>query len=227
MINISIEKHLGKYISKEWMLILKTYATHQSLKKNERILNEGAKVDAVYFINTGKVKIVSHFDKVNERLLRLSASGDLVGHRAISSSTYPISAIALTDTEVIRIPIEIFQNLIRANPDFAIYVIDFLANDLKSTEERMKSMIHSEVTVRIAMIICMLVDAFGYDKEDSKKLNYTLPRADMASFAGTTYESVIRSLAKLEEMKIIQLDNKSLYLLKEKELRKLITKNLF
>ena len=91
----------------------------------------------------------------------------------------------------------------------------------------MKSMIHSEVTVRIAMIICMLVDAFGYDMDDSKKLNFTLPRADMASFAGTTYESVIRSLAKLEEMKIIQLENKSLYLLKEKELRKLITKNLF
>ena len=222
MMKISLEKFLEKYVSKESIVFLKKFTTIETYNKNQRILSEGDLVKGVYFINDGKVKIVSRYDEENERLLRLSSDGDFVGHRAISSQHYPISAIALTDTEVTFIPIEIFQKVIRTNPEFAIYVIDFLANDLKITEERMKNMIHSEVIVRIGTILCMLLDAFGYDEEFPKKLFYTLSRADMASFAGTTYESVIRNLAKLEEMKFIKLDNKVIHVLKEKSLRELI-----
>jgi CRP-like cAMP-binding protein len=218
---IVFEKFLSRYATEEWCLLLKNYTSVHVYSKNERIFNEGDKVKGIYFINTGKVKVVSFFDAENERILRLSKAGDILGHRAMSSQHYPISAITLTESEVTFIPIEIFHKLIKANPDFAIFIIDFLTQDLKSTEERMKSMIHNDVILRIGKIICMLIDAFGYDEEIPKKLYYTLSRADMASFAGTSYESVIRNLAKLEEMKIIKLDNKSILVLKEKELRKL------
>lgn len=220
---VALDKFLSNYISKEWNLLLKGYATSHQFLKNERIFSEGDKVKGVYFINSGKIKIVSHFNKESERILRLSSGGDFLGHRAMTSTHYPISAIALTNAQVSLIPIDIFQKLIRTNPEFAIYIIDFLANDLKNTEDRMKSIIHNDVLVRIGIIIVMLIDAYGYDDVLPKKLNFTLPRSDMASFAGTTYESVIRNLAKLEEMKLIKLDNKSIHVLKEKELRKLIT----
>ena len=73
----------------------------------------------------------------------------------------------------------------------------------------MKSMIHNEVIIRAGILICMLIDAFGYDPKNPKKLNYTLARKDMANMAVTTYETIIRNLAKLEEMKVIKLTNVS------------------
>ena len=218
---VSLEFFLAKYVSDEWIFLLKNYTSGHIYTKNQKIFNERDKVKGVYFINSGKVKIVSLYGEEKERLLRLSSSGDFLGHRAISSLHYSISAIALTDTEVVFIPIEIFKKIIRTNPEFAIYIIDFLTKDLKSTEERMKSMIHNDVVVRIGMILCMLIDAFGYDEKIPNKLHYTLSRTNIASFVGSTYETVIRNLAKLEEIKIIKLDNKSIHVLKEKELRKL------
>lgn len=158
--------------------------------------------------------------------MRLSASGDLLGHRAISLVNYPISAIALTESEISFVPIEIFNKLIKNNPEFAFYLIGFLANDLKNTESHMKSMAHNDVIVRLGKIICMLIDAYGFESKNSKKLYYTLSRKDIANFADTSYETVIRNLSKLEEMKIIKLEQKSIVILKEKELRALIgTKN--
>ena len=222
IIKETFENFFKSFISEEWILLLNNYTTKQLFTKNKRILSEGDQAKGVYFINSGKVKVVSYYDANNERLLRLSSSGDLLGHRAISLKHYPISAITLTDTEVTFIPIEIFKKVIKTNPEFAIYIIEFLANELKDTEERMKSMIHNDVVVRIGMIICMLIDAFGFDAKIPKKLYYTLSRTDMANFAGTTYESVIRNLAKLEEMKIIKLDKKVIHVLKEKELRRLV-----
>ena len=228
-INIKIKKQaanpfetfLTAYCTKEWIFLVKNYLKVKSFKKEQRIISEGEKVTGVYFINKGMVKIVSFFDKSNERILRLSGNGCFVGHRGLFSKHYPISAIALSDTEVTFIPMDIFTILIKANPEFSLYMISFISEDLRKTEEQMKHMIHGEVLIRISIIICMLIDAFGYDSKEKFRLNYTLSRRDIANIAGTTYESVIRNLAQLETKKIIIVDGKSFIVAKESELRKL------
>ncbi|MBC7714727.1 MAG: Crp/Fnr family transcriptional regulator [Rhizobacter sp.] len=218
----SFEKFIVNYVSEEWIILLKKYLVEYKFAKGERVFIEGEPVNGIYFINSGKVKIVSNYDK-KERLLRLSSNGDLVGQRALSSTNYPVSATVLSDTYLTFIPIDIFKKIVRRNPDFAIYIIDFMAEDLKNTEELLKSMIHNDVVIRIGQIICMLIDAFGFDSKSSKKLAFTLSRSDMASFVGTTYESVIRNLSKLEELNYIELDKKAIIVKKEKDLRAFVS----
>lgn len=215
------ENFLSAYCSDEWILLAKNYLKVMKFKKDQRIINEGDKVTGVYFINNGMVKIVSFYDKDNERILRLSNKGSLVGHRGLSFAHYPISAIALSDTEVTFIPLDIFIKLIKANPDFSLFLITFISSELKNTEARMKNMIHGEVITRIAYIICMLIDAFGYDSKEKHRLYYTLSRKEIANISGTTYESVIRNLTELEKKKLINVSGKTFIITREFELRKL------
>lgn len=218
--SVDFLEFLGDYCSEEWVLLVKSYIKTVNYKKASRIFNEGDPVKAVYFINTGKVKVVSHFDLDNERILRLSNPGDFLGHRAFKSLKFPISSIALEEAQVTIIPIDIFIKLVKANPELAIYLLEFFANDLRKTEERMINIIHNDVIVRLGVILCMLIDAYGYENEKSKRLSFMLSRSDLANFAGTVYESVIRNLAKLEEMGLVKNVGKNMIILKEKELRK-------
>lgn len=222
MKKVELDKFISQYISEEWSMLLAKHVGCFDFKKGERIFDEGAKVLGIYFINSGKVKVTSYYDEENERILRLSGAGTFLGHRGMTTAHYPVSGVALTDCVVSFIPVDIFKKIIRSNPDFAIYLLNFVTDDLKNTEDRMKSMIHNDVIVRVGIILCMLIDSFGYDEEIPKKLQHTLSRSDIASFAGTSYESVIRNLSKLEDQKLIKLDNKSILILKEKELRKMI-----
>ena len=217
----NLEACLEGKISNEWMIVLKNLTINQKFKKNDRIIDEGTPVKGFYFIISGKVKIVTSIYEGQERILRLSHSGHLMGHRAISASVFPISAIALTDVEATFIPTDVFLKMIGQNPNFAIFLVEFIARDLRETEERMKSMIHNDVIVRIALILCLLIDSYGYDDEVKGQLHFTLPRSDMANMAGTSYESVIRTLSKLEDMKLIRLDKKNIIILKEAALRKI------
>lgn len=221
----NFEFFLAKYASEEWILLLKNHYKIKIYKKNEIIIAEGDPVQGVYFICRGKIKISSLYELDHERIMRLSNTGDLVGHRALYTPTSPISATALEDSELIYIPKDIFIRFISANPKFALFLIEFISKDLHDTEERMKSMIHHEVIVRIANLICMLIDAYGFSSKDPKKLEYMLSRKDIASFAGTTYESVIRNLNNLEELKLIKIDKKNLIIPSEDALRKFITKS--
>lgn len=217
----TLDEIFNKYLSKDWMIVLKNLVEAQKVKKNETIFSEGDPVKGIYFINSGKIKVTSKYDDSNDRILRLSHGGHLLGHRALTSKVYPISAVALTEAQVTFIPIDVFHKLILNNPAFAMYLINFISQDLKDSEIRMKGMIHSEVIVRIAIILCMLADTYGFSKEKPNQLNFLLHRSDIANMAGTTYESVIRNLAKLEEMKIISLDSKNISILKRKELQKI------
>ena len=219
---ISFQKFLSKFSTLDFEKDIKKHIKTYLFNKNQNIFSQGDKVTGVYFINYGNVKVLSKYDSENYRILRLSSSGDFLGHRALNLSAYSITATTLTDAEITFIPINFFRELLQKNADFSTYIINFLLNELMNAEERMKSIIHHEVIIRIAVILCMLVDAFGFDENIPKKLHYTLPRKDFADFAGTTYESIIRNLAMLEELKIIKLDNKSIHILNEKKLRNLI-----
>ncbi len=218
---LSFKDQYNELISADWFLTLEKKSKVKKFKKDEYIVREDDDVTGFYFINSGKVKVVSKIDDTRERIMRLSSSGDLVGHRALSSKIFPISAQALTEVQTHFIPRDVFLDLVRENPEFAIFLVEYVAQDLKETEERMKSVIHSDVMVRISLILCMLIDSYGFDTEIPTLLNFVLPRSDMASMAGTSYESVIRTFSKLEDLKIIKIDKKKIHIIKESALRKL------
>lgn len=57
--------------------------------------------------------------------------------------------------------------------------------------------------------------------KSQKKLAYTLSRNDIASMANTTYESVVRTIAESNKVKIIKIDGKSIHILNLKKLNSL------
>jgi CRP/FNR family transcriptional regulator len=95
-----------------------------------------------------------------------------------------------------------------------------MSDELLDSEERMKNLQILDPKVRIAIILIKSIDVFGFDKNEKTKLSFTLSRYDIANLAGTTYETVIRTLAHFSKEKIIILDGKEICINKEKELRK-------
>ncbi len=219
LISGKLRNILFDYCSEEWFLIINTNQAFKTIKKGEKIFSVGEKVIGMYFINDGYVKVASFHKNNMERIIKLAGKGDLLGHRGFSTTHYPISAIALTDTTVTFIPNTIFRTLIKANPALSIYLIDFLASELREAEERIESFMYSEIEERIARILIKLADSFGYKKNDHQKLAYNLSRKDFANMAGTTYESVIRTLAQFQKHKYIKLVGKEILIVNLKKLK--------
>ena len=66
---------------------------------------------------------------------------------------------------------------------------------------------------KVEHAICDIVDSFGLADNEDNRLKFTLARKDIASLAGTTYETVIRVLNNLDKKKQIKLDGKSIQVL--------------
>lgn len=212
-------KIFKKYCSQEWMLIFETNKQEIKIKANQTIFNDGDLVKGIYFIEKGKVKVLSKMGENNYHIIRLAGQDSILGHRGIHFKKYHIKAETLEECVFTFIPIDIFIKIIKANPEMAIYMINFLSQELREAEDRMKNLSILDPKKRIAIILIKLIEVFGYSGTKSNLLSYTLKRNDIANMANTTYETVIRSLSFLTEKGLIELLGKQISIKNEKKLR--------
>lgn len=206
---------INKYCSDEWKPLITFYKTPLDYPAGTTIFAEGDEVQGIYQIYSGKIKVVSSINGENERIVRLARAEQMLGHRGLGGNMkYPVTAIALEDSQVTLIPIDIFYKAVKANPELAFQMMLFFADEFKASEKRMKMLASMPANEKVAVSILTIVDAFGFDAQDPTLLNYTPSRRDIASIAGTTYETAIRGLRNLEKSKIIALDGKAIRVLK-------------
>lgn len=200
---------LGPDCPAEWTQFIEFHQKTLHFEAGEVIIRQGDAVDGIYGIVEGKVKVVIA-DQEGDRLVRLAANGDILGHRGLGGDRcYPISAIALVPTTLNFIPLSVFNVIAKTNANFVFNLMMFLAEELRETERNQLLM---PVLNRVARTLMFNYKSFGFEA-DSNRLGYTLSRKDIASHASTTYESVIRTLADLAKRKVIGLEGKAITIL--------------
>lgn len=210
---------LEKYCSEGWCEFIQFHSQKVRVKSGEYIFKLGDNTAGVHIINSGKVKIIAPTGNNTERIIRLGAKDDIIGHRGFGGSwKYTVSAIALEDTELLFIPLEIFTIAIKSNPEFAYFMMMFFAEELRESER-----LASQLPIRnvIASVLYNNLEVFGFAKGSNTKLSHTLSRKDLASQAGTRYETLVRNLADFNNEGVIKTEGKAIHICDVKRLREL------
>jgi CRP/FNR family transcriptional regulator len=145
----------------------------------------------------------------------------MLGFRGLGNrQVYPVSATALEPVTVCFVNLDFFENSLQVNPQLTYRLLKFYTNELQEAEKRMRNLAHMEVKGRVAETLLLLKKRFGQNRDGF--LNITLTRQDMASFAGTTYETVFRVMSDLVADKLIKVSGKKTGILKEAQLLTLV-----
>lgn len=212
---------IERYCSPLWKQELETKKIRIEVKKGDYIFKEGDKLLAIHIITNGKVKVFTNFEGDRMRILRLAASGNVLGHRGLGGDfTYSVSAQALTNTSMVVIPLDFFLKMLESNNHFCYYFSLFFAEELKKSEQRVKDISHKNVKQRVAQALMMNLMTFGYG--EGRELSYSLSRTEISEIAATTYESVVRALKTLSDEGLIGIKGKVLEIYNEEGLTKVI-----
>jgi len=201
----------------EWLKAIDVNRKLIHYKKGEFIFNEGDVVNGMYFIFSGLVKVHKKWSDDKELILRFAKDGAIVGHRGLGGDTiYPVSATALAASDICFIDLDFFMATLKVNPDYLFDLMMFFAAELKESEKRMRNIAHMNTKGRIGQSLLTLQDKFGTDADGF--INIEISRQDLASYTGTTYETLFKIMNELAEENAILIDSKRTKLLDKPKL---------
>jgi CRP/FNR family transcriptional regulator len=191
-------------------------------KKGQKIFREGDPVHGMFFITDGSVKISKRWGDQKELIIRFARKGDVLGYRGFGGEpSYPISATALEDCKLCFIDNSYLETSLIANPSLTYQFMQLYASELQKAEKRMRDLVHMEVKGRIVLALFEIDEVFGTGDDDYLALPIT--RQDIASYAGTTYETVFKFFTDLTGRNILNTSGKNIKINDRKALQSFVT----
>jgi CRP-like cAMP-binding protein len=181
-----------------------------SYKSGETIFRTGDKPLGLFSVRKGVVKLESLNEDGASHTLRLIGPGGLIGYRSFfSQSEYKHSAIVVEDAELCFVPGKEITELFNCHPELGLKMINQLGLDLEQAESKWVDQIDKGAAARVADALLFLNEKFS---------NSSWTRKEIAEWAGTTTETVIRTLASFEKEGIISQNYKNFTILNEAKL---------
>ncbi|MNK12028.1 Fumarate and nitrate reduction regulatory protein [compost metagenome] len=166
----------------------------------------------IFTITKGLIKLEVVSPSGSAHTLRMVGPGGALGYRSLfSGEPYHASAIAMEDVELCFIPKAAVMNIFKQDPALAMKLLSHVSKDLRLAEEKWLDQMDKGASERIAEALLFLQDHFTHQ-------GWT--RREIAQWAGTTPETVIRTLAQFEKEGFIdQSDGRSIRILNRDKLR--------
>ena len=186
-------------------------------KKKHRVYSEGNHPHSLYYLNSGKIRTYKINDNGKELTLSLYNSGDFFGYNALLENTmYKETAETLEESEIGVIDRADFEILINNNKEVSQKFIKLLANNVTEKEEQLINLAYNSLRKRVADSIITLLKK--YKKEEHAEFLIYISREDLAHIAGTTTESLIRTLSDFKNEGLVEAEAGYVKVLNEKKL---------
>ncbi|MCC7331513.1 MAG: Crp/Fnr family transcriptional regulator [Flavobacteriales bacterium] len=181
-------------------------------ERGQVIFHEGNRINGIYCVNKGKIKIYQTGSEGKEQIIRFAKEGDIIGYRALLSEG-PLSASAATLEEsiVCFIPKSFVLNIIQNNPNFNFKLLKMLSKELGEAARIITDLAQKPVRERLAESLLLLKNTFELDEE--KNIQVKLSREELANIVGTATESVIRLLSEFKKDKLIDIEGRNIKLI--------------
>ena len=179
----------------------------KTFKAGQTIYSPGMKANSLYILSSGRIRIYRLSESGKEQLLRIIIPGEFTGELALfKEGVYEAFAEALEDVQICMIHHNKFKNLLLEFPSVSSKMLEVLANRLSVSEEQ-TAWISTE-SVRDRLIHYLARSSYKIKNKDTI-VDLTLPKKDLASYLGTTPESLSREWTHLTNKGIIQTISKN------------------
>jgi DNA-binding response OmpR family regulator len=190
-------------------------------KKKQQLYGEGKKANALFFIVRGRVKTFKTNSEGREFITGLYGGGAFLGYQnMLEGAMYTESAMALDETEIHIIPSEEFFAVLSSSKEILNKFIKMLSNNLIEKEERLLQLAFNSVRKRVAESLLMLHANF-HNEGTGDGFTIALYREDLASLAGASKETVIRTLSDFKDEGLVQIAGSKITILSLEKLQRM------
>ena len=185
--------------------------TPYSYSKGEFIVMEEMEGQQCYFITHGSVKITRSSKEGREVILAILTAGEFFGEMSLlDGETRSANVLTLEETKVLALNRNDFMGTLEEYPRVSIQLLKELTIRLRKSDLQIASLTLSDAEKRIGLCILRLAGEQGTIRQGHVKIKKFPFQHDIANMAGTSRETVSRTLVLFEQNGLIQREGRQL-----------------
>jgi CRP/FNR family cyclic AMP-dependent transcriptional regulator len=171
--------------------------------KNKVIFAQGEPSDAVFYVQTGQVKLTVLSSRGKEATIALLGDGDFIGEDCIASDQ-PLRttfATAITDCSVLKIEREALLKVLHREHAFSDLLVAYLVRRHNQTREDLVDQLFNSAEKRLARTLLMLA-RFGKEQRTESVIP-KISQETLAEMVGTTRARVNFFMNRFRQLGLI------------------------
>lgn len=174
-------------------------------EKGQMILLEESTGETFFIITSGTVKVTRLSDDGREVILALLGGSDFFGEMSLlDGEGRSANIVANEDAEVMTLSRRDFLEYLETYPKIAIALLEELAVRIRKSDQQIESLSLSDSEQRIGITLIRLAEEGGTIKRGDVTVQNLPYQQDIANMAGTSRETVSRTLKLLEDKKLVK-----------------------
>ena len=188
------------------------------IAKHGNVYTVGEKVEMVYFIERGQIKLVMLSSEGKECTLAIHSSGDVFGELCLAGLPGRLeTATAMEDTLLKRIPCARF--LERLSMDLLLEgFVKYLAVRVADQQEVIANLVTVDSEQRLGKTLLQLARKLGKKDPRSIRIELRISHEELASMVGTTRPRISVFMQRFRNLGLIETSVEHHLIIKEKKL---------
>lgn len=187
-------------------------------KKAETVCKQGSFASFIMILKEGLLKAVIETSHYKNHIFKITTPYNIIGLSSLyGDNYYHFSCKALIPSKVCLVERTTFDEIVQNNPAFSIEIMKMYSKSLQNVYDKLGSVANKQALGKVCDTLIYLSE----NVFNSKKIETTITRKEIAELSGLATENLVRILSELKKDKIIAINNKSIDILNFETLRML------
>ncbi|MCF6271493.1 MAG: Crp/Fnr family transcriptional regulator [Melioribacteraceae bacterium] len=192
----------------------------KSYQKDQPILLEEDSGNALFVILSGKVKVSRSSNDGREVILTILGESDFFGEMAILDGlARSANVIAIEESDVFLLQRNDFLQLLQDHPEISIVLLQELTSRLRNADMKIKALSLKDAEGKVATVLLQIAEYSGKIKNGVVEIDKLPIQQDLANMAGTSRETISRTLHSFAKRGFVELDGNKLRIVNFEEFK--------
>lgn len=186
----------------------------RKFRPKETIFAPGDPDDQLYFLLSGVVRTYKIYDDHKEATTALIQNGGIFGELSLLKGRWQdVFAEAVTKASVASVQKASVERVVKSSPEFSLKLFSSFSERLRQSDELIGSLLHREVSARLATLLLSLADRFGVMSSQGIILDVRLTHQDLSNMVASTREAVSKVMSEFQYDNLIETSSQKITLI--------------
>lgn len=191
-----------------------TVRDRRALDQGGTLYRDGDSFQALYVVRSGSLKSFALNEAGEVQILGFHLPGEIVGFDALATDRHVSHAEALEPSSICELPYARLQQVTIEVPALHRQLMRVISREMVEEHRHTVMMGRQQAQEQLAIFLKNLTDRYQRLQRNGSTLTLPMSRYDIANYLGLVVETVSRLFSRMKEMGVLEVDRKSVRILR-------------